>query len=137
MQYPFYFYMLLPIQPVKAKLSGLSLLLLNISEVSFSSYGEDLQFALRDLDISVVDKKASKAKIEKKSYTQDDQIVLKMCLYIICLVAWIHSGEAAIKTAIKMGHKQTNPLKQIKFLRFLLRKIIQFPNYLGFFVINT
>lgn len=54
--------MWLPIQPVKAKLSGLSLLLLNISEASFSAYGEDLQFPLGHLDISVVDKKASEAK---------------------------------------------------------------------------
>lgn len=42
-----------------------------------------------------------------------------MCLYIISSVAWIHSSEAAIKAAIKMGHKETNPLKQIKFPRFL------------------
>lgn len=111
--------MWLPVQAVKAKFSGLSLLLLNISEASFSACGEDLQFQWGHLDISVVDEKASEAKTEKKSYTQDDQLVLKMCLYIICLVAWIRSGEAAIKAAIKMGHKETNPLKQIKFLRFL------------------
>lgn len=36
-----------------------------------------------------------------------------MCLYIICLVAWIHSGEVATKADIKMGHKEMNPLKQI------------------------
>lgn len=29
-----------------------------------------------------------------------------------------------------------NPLKQIKFLRFLLLLIIHLPNYLGFFVFN-
>lgn len=42
-----------------------------------------------------------------------------MCLYIITFMSWIHAGEAAIKAAIKMGHKETNPLKLIKFFRFL------------------
>lgn len=58
--------MWLPIQAVKAKLSGLSLLLMNISEASFSSYEENLQLPLGHADISVVEEKASEAKILKK-----------------------------------------------------------------------
>lgn len=43
-----------------------------------------------------------------------------MCLYITSLVAWIHSGEVAIKAAIKMGHKETNPLKQISQISVII-----------------
>lgn len=39
---------------------------MNISEASFSAYKEDLQLLLGHLDISVVEEKASEAKILKK-----------------------------------------------------------------------